>query len=162
MSNFNFLTDAEQTKTEPHYVGPNLKTAAKMTPRKFAQTVLEVFDQLGGASWLITEARADSKAFLTLLQKLIPKSVQLDDLTGLQVTLIDQFNNRIEIANPGAPATPADKAKRADEAKGACQASDNLKSGQLQIATGGSPDSVSPLNQEGVPSPDINITEVFK
>lgn len=97
--NFDFLeaTNEEASTPQPDYVGPNLKAAAKMTPKKFANAVLEVFDRLGGASWLITQAEADPKAFLSLLQRMIPKSIQLDDLQGVQINLIDQFGNRVEI-----------------------------------------------------------------
>lgn len=101
--NFDFLVSPplETDTAEPEYVGPNIKAAAKMTPKKFAQAVLEVFDRLGGASWLIMQAQADPKAFLSLLQRLIPKSIQLDDLQGVQINLIDQFGNRIEIEAAG-------------------------------------------------------------
>lgn len=146
-NNFNFLTEpvsqpSDPTYVGPTYVGPNFKSAVKMTPRKFAQSVLEVFNKLGGVSWLMTQAEADPKTFLTLLQKLIPKSVQLDDLTGLQVNLIDQFGNQVQI-NAGA----------GNATKG------SLKSGQLRnkIATGGTPPLDLSSNQEGEPPTDIDI-----
>lgn len=100
MADFNFITEPASVPTlsEAEYVGPNLKSAVKMTPRKFASSVLEVFEKLGGTSWLLSQAIADPKAFLDLLKKLIPKNVQLDNLAGFQVNLIDQFGNEIQIA----------------------------------------------------------------
>lgn len=87
------------------YVGPNLDTATKMTPKKFAHSVLEVFDKLGGASWLLMQAQIDPKSFLELLKRMIPKSVQLDDLQGIQINLIDQFGNTVQIQTGGETAT---------------------------------------------------------
>lgn len=140
--NFDFLEapDEEPLAPQPDYVGPNLKAATKMTPKKFANAVLEVFDRLGGASWLITQAEADPKAFLGLLQRMIPKSIQLDDLQGVQINLIDQFGNRVEIET---------KSHIAEHS---------------ETATGGSPPA-SPaalLAPEPEPEPPaVNITEVF-
>jgi len=105
----------------PEHVGPNLATAVKMTPRKFANSVLEVYDKLGNTSWLFNQALADPKAFLALLSKLIPKSVQLDDLAGFTVNVIDQFGARIEISKSDKPAT------------------NPPESGQLLIDTSGNP-----------------------
>lgn len=100
MPDFNFMTEITEPAT-PEYIGPNLKGAVKMTPRKFASSVLEVFEKLGGTSWLLTQAQADPKSFLDLLKKLIPKNVQLDNLAGFTVNLIDQFGNEVKIdTNP--------------------------------------------------------------
>ena len=120
-SDFNFMTDTRGSLPDvSEYVGPNLHAATKMTPKKFAHSVLAVFDRLGGASWLLTQAHADPKAFLDLLKRMIPKSVQLDDLQGVQINLIDQFGNTVQIKGGGEatsgnllesappPATPAD------------------------------------------------------
>lgn len=169
-----FLFDSEPPKEEPIYVGPNIKDTVTMTPRKFAQSVLEVFTKLGGTSWLMVQAQADPRAFLELLKKLIPKSVQLDDLTGLQVSLIDQFGNEIHINKHDSGAPPD-----------AAISSKPTKSGQLpllEIATGGSPSSDQgiPDDQEMLPSepvtsagskessisnkpsPEINIKNIFE
>lgn len=147
-----FLLDPEPPKKEPIYIGPNIKDTVTMTPRKFAQSVLEVFNKLGGTSWLYTQAEADPRAFLELLKKLIPKSVQLDDLTGLQVSLIDQFGNEIQITKHDSGAPPD-----------AALSSKPTKSGQLpllEIATGGSPSPAPdlPANQEICPSEPVTST----
>ena len=97
-ADFNFMASETQSDLDAMQtpnIGPN--KLSKMTPKKFAQAVLEVFDTLGGASWLLTEAQADPKAFMGLLTKLIPKSVQLDGLAGFSVNLIDQFGASISI-----------------------------------------------------------------
>lgn len=101
MPDFNFMIEPAAIPVEGEYVGPSLKNAAKMTPRKFASSVLSVFEELGGASWLLVQAKADPKSFLDLLKKLIPKNVQLDNLAGFTVNLIDQFGNEVQInTNP--------------------------------------------------------------
>ena len=171
MVDFNFLTDAPAPKiVEPPYMGPNLSKIPKMTPRKFASTVLEVYDKLGGASWLITQAVNDPRAFLELLKKMIPKSIQLDDLTGIQVHLIDQFGNEISI-NTKALAqqepsclvdTGAQVQSSPDTAPGRVTEDGHPESGPLQIATGGTslPGSdSSALDRE---DPIIEIQDMFE
>ena len=150
---FDFLMEPEIVEQdELIHVGPNIGEAVKMTPRKFATAVLDVFNRLGGASWLMIQAQADPRAFIELLKKLLPKSVQLDDLPGLRINLIDQFGNEVQIDTGASP----------DAATGARLA----RSGQLplpqKIATGGSPtspDSLSSTNQEKF---SIDIKDIFK
>ena len=52
---FNFITEAlEEIKEEPLVPEVVTKTPLdKMTPRKFGQTILEVFGLLGGTRWLL-------------------------------------------------------------------------------------------------------------
>ena len=149
MPDFDFLTDAPPPETLPPFVGPNIKDAVRMTPRKFAQAVLEVFNNLGGASWLMTQAIADPKSFLELLKKLIPKSVQLEDLQGLQINLIDQFGNQLQIQTGASPEVAAD--------------AEHLKSGQLQSATGGNlpPLGISSSQEEPLPDNIFEIKDTF-
>ena len=131
---FDFMTSPVDgdAPDAPEYVGPNLKGAVKMTPRKFAQSVLEVFDKLGGTSWLFTQAIADPKAFLGLLSKMIPKSVQLDDLAGFTVNIIDQFGKGIALT-PNTNSNSATGCSNEDSLQG------HQESGQLLIATSGNP-----------------------
>ena len=156
MSNldFDFLTIPNEV-TEDTYIGPSIKDAVKMTPRKFATAVLDVFNRLGGASWLMTQAQADPRAFIELLKKLLPKSIQLDDLPGLHISLIDQFGNEVQIStNTGAPPNAAAGERLA-------------KSGQLplsprKIATGGSSTPsglISSTSQKELP---IDIKDIFE
>lgn len=124
--------------------GPNLAKVTKMTSRKFAQTVLDVFDSLGGASWLLIQAQVDPKGFLELLKKMIPNSVQMGDLQGLTVRLIDQFGNEVHIDARGPTSHPA---------SAAIAASGDLtpRSGQpIEIATG------------GTPTPEVKIQEMYE
>lgn len=149
-SDFDFLTTPTELNEDIH-VGPNIKDAVKMTPRKFATAVLDVFNRLGGASWLMTQARADPRAFIELLKKLLPKSIQIDDLPGLQINLIDQFGNEVQISTGGAP----------DAATGERLA----KSGQLplpqKIATSGSPTLSGLLSSTSQEEPLIDIKDIF-
>jgi len=152
---FDFLTEQIDEETQPKYVGPNMKSAVKMTPRKFASSVLEVFDKLGGVSWLLIEAQADPKAFLALLSKMIPKSVQLDDLAGIAVTVVDQFGRQVK-----AEAVNANNQTQI----AATIPSEGTESGQLQIATGGSqtPRAVLSSSPGESPPTDVDITDIFK
>ena len=149
---FDFLIEPEHIEhNESVYVGPNIKDAVKMTPRKFATAVLEVFNSLGGASWLMTQAKADPRAFIELLKKLLPKSIQIDDLPGLQINLIDQFGNEVQISTGGAP----------DAVTGERLA----KSGQLplpqKIATSGSSTPSGLLSSTSQKEPSIDIKDIF-
>lgn len=162
MPDFNFIDDDTLIPEDklPQYVGPNISKVSKMTPRKFAQSVLEVFDKLGGASWLLTQATVDTKGFLDLLKKLIPKSVQLEDLQGIQVNLIDQFGNEVSI-NTGATC-----AQSQPEAPVPAADTISQETGHLQIATGGNPPPASdviPSKQEALsPDYDIDIKDIFE
>ena len=153
---FDFLIEPEHIEHAEHnefaHTGPSIKEAVKMTPRKFATSVLEVFNRLGGASWLMTQAQADPRAFIELLKKLLPKSIQLDDLPGLRINLIDQFGNEVQI-DTGAPPDAAAGAERA-------------RSGQLpmaqKIATGGSPTSPGLISSPSQEKSSINIKDIFE
>lgn len=149
-SDFDFLTVPNEV-IEDIYVGPNITEAVKMTPRKFATAVLDVFNRLGGASWLMTQAKADPRAFIELLKKLLPKSIQIDDLPGLQINLIDQFGNEVRISTGSAPDAATSKGL--------------AKSGQLpsshEIATGGSPTPSGSLSSTSQKEPSIDIKDIF-
>lgn len=105
-----------------------LSKIAKMTPRKFAQSVLDVFEELGGLVWLKTQAIADPRGFIELLKKILPRQIEMDNLEGITVILTDQYGNTIEIdtLGGGQPVTAA---------------GGSLSSGpgQLRTATSGNP-----------------------
>lgn len=141
--NFDFLLTPEPSTIDSiEYVGPNLNQTSKMTPKKFAIAVLEVFDRLGGASWLMTQAQADSRGFLELLKRMIPKSMQLDDLQGIQINLIDQFGNTVQIQTKGQKDPNDTVNQTVVDAK--------------QTATSGNQNTKCSLS-----TPEVNITEIF-
>jgi hypothetical protein len=140
MTDFNFIVDPID-KTEPLIpeVEPpvgELSKLAKMTPRKFAQSVLDVFDELGGSIWLMTQAQVDPKGFIELLKKILPRNIQAEGLEGITVRLVDQYGNAIEI--------DTHRGGRPVAAGGNIPS----ESGQLQIATSGTP-------------PDVILQDVF-
>lgn len=137
---FNFLTSEKPKGSQIKYVGPNIASTLKMTPKKFANSVLEVYKRIGGTSWLMTQAQADPKSFLDLLKRLIPKSVQLDDLEGVQINLIDQFGNTVEIQMNNAQSLPIN-----EDIVCLPQSTKN------KIATSGNP-----------PKSEIDITNIFE
>lgn len=159
MTDFNFIDDPTVPEDDtPQYVGPNISKVVKMTPRKFAQSVLDVFDKLGGSSWLLTQATLDPKGFMDLLKRLIPKSVQLEDLQGISVNLIDQFGNEVSI-NTGATCAHEEAPVIAADAI-------SQESGHLQIATGGNPPPVQkttlPEQEASLPDCEIDIKDIFE
>ena len=159
MKNFNFLLDPPEDIVIPskEHIGPNLNNIGQMTPKKFAASVLEVYSQLGGASWLLMEAKANPRAFLELLKKLIPSGIQMEDLHGFSIRLIDQFGNQIEFETQTSPLV-RDGGVPAIAPPTATSGDPSHESGQLdEIATGGNPN-----NAVGVVSDiDINIQDTF-
>ena len=89
----------EYKEPDEIYHGPNLKGVNKMTRREFTQGVLNVYQELGGDVWLLQQAKIDPKSFLDMLKKIIPTNMNLDDIAGLQINLIDRYGNRAEIKN---------------------------------------------------------------
>ena len=118
--------------------GPNLTEISKMTPRKLADTVLLVFNRLGGATWLLDRANADPKGFMDLLKKILPNNLSVDGLDNFQITLIDQFGNAAQLSGQ----------------------SSGQDSAPRQIATGGNPaDAAIPLPPTEVdPAPSVHTT----
>ncbi len=94
-----FLNNQHPTVFEPDSLehGPNLTTLKKMSPRQFAQGVLNVYQELGGDSWLLSQARLDPKSFIEILKKILPNSIALDNLSDFQITLVNRFGDKIEI-----------------------------------------------------------------
>ena len=136
MTDFNFIVDSEPLIPIIEEPVGELSKIAKMTPRKFAQSVLDVFEELGGMVWLLSQAKVDPRGFLDLLKKILPRNIQAEGLEGITVRLVDQYGNAIEIDTHrgGQPvATGGDVSP---------------ESGQLQIATSGNP-------------PDVILQEMF-
>jgi hypothetical protein len=81
--------------------GPNLTKMNQMTRKKFTQGVLNVYQQLGGDVWLLQQAAIDPKGFLDMMKKLIPTNMNIDQMEGFSITLIDRYGNRAEINQNG-------------------------------------------------------------
>ena len=148
MTDFNFIVDPIN-KTEP--IIPtikeptgNLSKLVKMTPRKFAQSVLDVFEELGGMKWLLSQAVVDPRGFLELLKKILPRNIQAEGLEGITVRLVDQYGNAIEI-DTHRGGQPVATGGNISIPSGTSPS----ESGQLQIATSGTP-------------PDVVLQEVFE
>lgn len=138
MDGFDFLTEpvekqgaklVEESKKDR---GPNLRTLAKFTPRKLAQDILDVLYKpaeeggLGGAYWILQQAKIDPRGFMDLLKRILPRNLQLDGVEGLSITLIDTFGNQVKVDAAGSGAANA-------------TSGNSPASGQRQIATGGNP-----------------------
>lgn len=127
---FNFIID-EPDKTTPLVPqvveDGQLSKLVQMTPRKFAQTVLDVFGELGGVIWLKEQAKGDPRGFIELLKKIMPSNIQAEGFGDITVRIVDQYGNVLEIDAQGGGqpvATGGDHSPR---------------SGQPQIATSGNP-----------------------
>lgn len=90
MEEFNFIEEPPNTLTDEDN---KLSSIVKMSPRQLASSILEVYQKLGGTSWLMTQAQVDPKAFFELLKKILPTNIKLDGLEGLNVSLITAYVN---------------------------------------------------------------------
>lgn len=132
MDDFDFLNEPVEKQgaklAEPEEgSGVNLTTISKYSPRKLAQDILDVLQELGGSQWILTQAKTDPRGYLELLKRILPRNLQLDGIEGLSITLIDTFGNKIQLDAAGSGTAQA-------------TSGDSPESGQLQIATGGNPD----------------------
>jgi len=148
MTDFNFIVDpADELRDKQEPLIPEISTPevregelsklVKMTPRKFAQSVLDVFEELGGMIWLLGQAKVDPRGFIELLKKILPRNIQAEGLEGITVRLVDQYGNAIEIDTHRGGQPVATGGNIPSE------------SGQLQIATSGNP-------------PDVVLQEMFE
>ena len=99
---FDFLNTEAETLNKPLIPeviegGPNLTKVNTMTRKKFTQGVLNVYQELGGDVWLLQQAAIDPKGFLDMLKKLIPTNMNIDQMEGFSITLIDRYGNKAEI-----------------------------------------------------------------
>lgn len=138
MDTFDFILDddtipIDADKEPPKYAGTNLATIAKMTRKKVAQDILDVYQTIGGATWLYTQAMADPKAFFDLIKKIIPNPTVGDALADITVKLINMYGERMEIS------TSSSQHAIADHTDDSASATSEQRSGQPEIATGGTP-----------------------
>jgi len=131
------------------------KPTSKMDNKKFAQAILDVFELLGGSKWLLSQANIDPKGFLAMLSKMIPKSIDADDLQGLTIMLIDQYveggDNKILNIETRSPAIPASAAPAAGGGPS------ELGQPTDQFPTTGTATSGNPI-----PKSEIDIIDIFK
>ena len=77
------------------------------TPKMFLKDVGKAYKEIGGLQWLIGQAQAQPAEFMKLLQKMMPKTVDLDLMEGTKITLVDTFSGQsVEIAGPAGPGEP--------------------------------------------------------
>ena len=55
--------------------------------------ILQAMDELGGVDYLVKVGRENPKAFLTILAKVIPQQVDINDSSGLVRMLEERMNN---------------------------------------------------------------------
>lgn len=100
---FDFLAETTDQPVIPEVLhGPNMTQVEKMTRKEFTQGVLNVYQALGGDVWLLQQAAIDPKSFIEMLKKMIPTNMNLDQMDGFEITLIDRYGNRAEL-KPNTP-----------------------------------------------------------
>ena len=141
------LTPDEKPKTFNDVPDTPRLSLKSLTPKAFVADIGKAYTQLGGLTWLVTQATAAPAEFMKLLQKLIPKTVDIDLMAGTTVKLIDQYGQSIEVSknNPNliaageapcassSPARPGQPSRQLESPLVGSQSNDGK-----QIATGGS------------------------
>jgi hypothetical protein len=77
------MNDSKEVKSNVTRMPPNAGKGRKAgVPNKVAANVksmiLGALDDLGGQTWIVEQAKADPKAFLSLLARILPSEVALD------------------------------------------------------------------------------------
>jgi hypothetical protein len=85
---FDFISGPQETLGKDDM---KLSSLAKLSPKELAQSIIEVYQRLGGVEWLLAEAQANPKSFFELLKKVMPTNIKVDGLDNLSVTLVNAF-----------------------------------------------------------------------
>ncbi len=112
------------------------KPIGKFTPKMFVTDVGKAYQDLGGLAWLIEQAKVAPQEFMKLLQKMMPKQIDLDLMEGTTIKLIDQFGQSIEVGGPSARPQPSPLPPPRTSQGEPLNPADSGEGGQ--IATGGS------------------------
>ncbi|MCP4489005.1 MAG: hypothetical protein GY820_17085 [Gammaproteobacteria bacterium] len=135
---FDFMAEPPEEKPpldKPDDYVPKSGKPPLITNKDLAQSMLNVFDRLGREAWLIKQAHLDPKGFMTMLSKMIPKSIDADDLQGLSITLVDQYieGDQKILINRDVPRSPALPASAALSNAGAARAATRHGGGPAQL-----------------------------
>lgn len=82
-----FSTDPVQEELPQAELGPTLP-AAKITPKKMVNSIMSVYEQLGGDAWLLTQAKSYPKEFLAILKSILPKDPEGASTPDLHITVL--------------------------------------------------------------------------
>ncbi len=120
INDFDFMAEPKEPDTplDQREDNPKAGKTPMMDNKKFAQSILDVYETLGGAEWLLGEAKIDPKGYMNMLSKLLPKSIDAADLHGITIMLVDQYleGDRqvlIQHTSDRSPALPASAAPAA-------------------------------------------------
>ncbi len=142
LEDFDFMADPpkEEPPLDQHPDRTPVSKPKLTTNKDFAQAVLNVFDKLGREEWLLTQAQIDPKSYLNMLSKMIPKSIDAEDLQGLTLVIVDQYHHGDKIVHMPHDSTrsPALPASAARHGGGPAQLGQPSDSG-IRTATSGNP-----------------------
>lgn len=62
-------------------------TPNKVT-RELKESILTAFETLGGAAYLVEQAKENPSAFMSLLGRILPRDVKVDGEVGVSVTVV--------------------------------------------------------------------------
>ena len=82
--------DRPESYDEPP--GPNNLTNHKMKPKDMANDIFSVYKDLGGTTWLFSMASVYPKQFLKMLEKMLPKDINLAVDSDIKVLIADTIN----------------------------------------------------------------------
>ena len=73
--------------------GGNLASLQDIKPRDMPKSIMSVYHQLGGDTWLLKQAELYPKEFMSLLKSILPKNINVDMDQNISVTVAGSFSN---------------------------------------------------------------------
>jgi len=70
-------------------MGPDLSSPEDLNPKKFVKSIFSVYNHLGGDQWLLDYARENETEFFRMLKAIIPKNLQIEDITANLIPEVD-------------------------------------------------------------------------
>jgi len=73
--------------------GGNLASLEDLKPKDMPKSIMSVYHQLGGDSWLLKQAELYPKEFMTMLKSILPKNVNIDLDQNINVSIAGSFSS---------------------------------------------------------------------
>ena len=90
-----FLSDDSQIPSDMSVTPPggNLSSLSDIKPKDMPRSIMSVYHQLGGDSWLLTQAELYPKEFMSLLKSILPKNINIDMDHEIHISVAPAFSN---------------------------------------------------------------------
>ena len=72
--------------------GGNLASIHDLKPKNMPKSIMSVYHQLGGDSWLLKQAELYPKEFMAMLKSILPKNINVDMDQNISVTIAGSYS----------------------------------------------------------------------